>query len=86
MATFRIDTDGEPQALGATVTLVDGAYQETDTTYDDPLSIYAASDRGGRTYDIRVTKPTSVVDTTLAGSVVVAVQGHPAAVNDPPCS
>ena len=51
------DLAGNPQALGATVTLLDGAYSEVHKQLDDPLSVYAAEERGGRTYDITVTKP-----------------------------
>jgi hypothetical protein len=51
------DQFGQPQALGATVTLLDGSYMERDVSGVDPLTIRAASDRGGRTYDIRVAKP-----------------------------
>jgi hypothetical protein len=51
------DRFGDPQALGATVTLTDGAYVEHDTASGSPLVIQAAGDRGGRTYDIRVSKP-----------------------------
>ncbi|CAN5763108.1 hypothetical protein BH11GEM1_BH11GEM1_36530 [soil metagenome] len=51
------DLAGNPQALGATVTLLDGTYSEVHKQLDDPLSVYAAAERGGRTYDINVTKP-----------------------------
>jgi hypothetical protein len=47
---------GEPLALGATVTLVDGAYEETDSAVYDPLNVLAAEERGGRTYDVHVVK------------------------------
>lgn len=50
------DQLGRPQALGATVMLQDGTYQETHTA-EDSLSVYGADDRGGKTYDIHVTKP-----------------------------
>jgi hypothetical protein len=51
------DTFSRPQALGATVILHDGSYQESDTSIVDSLTVRAAEDRGGRTYDIHVTKP-----------------------------
>lgn len=51
------DAQGNPQALGATVTIYDGTYRETDSTTYDPLSVYTADDRGGRRYDIQVSKP-----------------------------
>ncbi|HEY9226546.1 MAG TPA: hypothetical protein VIP11_07875 [Gemmatimonadaceae bacterium] len=51
------DASGNAQALGTTVTLTDGSYQETDSTGWDSLSVYAAGERGGRTYDIRISKP-----------------------------
>ncbi len=50
------DAQGAPQALDASVTLYDGAYQEQATTAVDPLSVFAAQERGGRTYDILVAK------------------------------
>lgn len=50
------DPQGHAQALGATVTLVDGSYSETDTPFDT-LMAYGAEERGNRTYDIHVTKP-----------------------------
>lgn len=50
------DQYGRGQALGATVTLTDGDYSETDSVADT-LHITGAMDRGGRTYDIRVSKP-----------------------------
>ena len=50
------DQFGTPQALGAAVTLTDGSYRETDSTDFDPLSIRAAGERGGRTYDVAVSK------------------------------
>ena len=56
LVTVR-DLAGNPQALGATVTLLDGAYSEVHKQLDDPLNVYAAEERGGRTYDIQVTKP-----------------------------
>jgi hypothetical protein len=51
------DATGRPQALGATVTLQDGTYEENHVGTEDSLTVYGASDRGGRTYDIHVTKP-----------------------------
>lgn len=51
------DQAGASQALGATVTLYDGAYTEIDSASDNPLTVYAAEERGGRTYDIKVSKP-----------------------------
>jgi hypothetical protein len=51
------DSAGTPQALGALVTLYDGTYQETDSTSADPVAVSAADERGGHTYDIKVTKP-----------------------------
>lgn len=50
------DQLGHPQALGATVMLQDGSYAETHAP-EDSLTVYGADDRGGRTYDIHVTKP-----------------------------
>lgn len=54
MVTIR-DQTGNAQALGATVTLYDGSYSEQDGARDT-LSVPAASERGGHTYDIQVTK------------------------------
>ena len=51
------DQQGNPQALGATVILHDGTYSEQDSTDHSPLTILAAEDRGGVTYDVQVTKP-----------------------------
>jgi hypothetical protein len=55
------DPSGRPQALGATVTLQDGTYQEVHQLrpgdWGDSLTVEAAEERGGRTYDIQVTKP-----------------------------
>ena len=51
------DLQGNPQALNATVTLYDGAYQVQASSREDPLTVYTAQDRGGRRYDIHVTKP-----------------------------
>lgn len=51
------DTQGNPQALNAVVTLTDGAYVERDSSIYDPLSVRGAQERGGRTYDIVVSKP-----------------------------
>lgn len=56
LVTVR-DLAGNPQALGATVTLSDGAYSEVHKQLDDPLNVSAADERGGRTYDIHVSKP-----------------------------
>jgi hypothetical protein len=51
------DEFGEGLALGATATLTDGEYVEHDgDLYEDPRYILAAEERGGRTYDIRVSK------------------------------
>ena len=50
------DAQGNPQALGATVTLYDAAYREQDSARYDPLLVYAAQERGGRRYDIQVAK------------------------------
>lgn len=50
------DQLGHGQALGATVTLQDGSYTETHSD-QDTLLVYGAMERGGRTYDIHVTKP-----------------------------
>jgi hypothetical protein len=50
------DTRGAPQALDAQVTLYDGEYREQASTSTDSLSVYAGQDRGGRTYDILVSK------------------------------
>ena len=50
------DAQGNPLALGATVTLYDGAYREQDSARYDPLTVYAAQERGGRRYDIQVAK------------------------------
>ncbi len=50
------DQFGQAQALGTRVTITDGNYTETDST-SDTLHVLGASDRGGRTYDIRVSKP-----------------------------
>lgn len=52
-----VDRAGRGQALGATVTLIDGSYQGKNTTSFDTLSIDGADTRGGRTYDVRVSKP-----------------------------
>ncbi|MCC6241847.1 MAG: hypothetical protein IT353_03355 [Gemmatimonadaceae bacterium] len=51
------DATGAPQALGATVTIYDGAYEARSQSIYDTLAIYAASERGGREYDIQVSKP-----------------------------
>jgi hypothetical protein len=51
------DQLGHAQALGATVNLQDGNYVETHLPKDDSLTVYGADDRGGKTYDIQVTKP-----------------------------
>jgi len=51
------DIYGRPQALGATVTLYDGSYVEVDSSPVGAAEFYAAEERGGRTYDIKVTKP-----------------------------
>jgi hypothetical protein len=57
MVTVR-DQTGTPQALGATLTLYDGTYSETDTNMGiDSLRIGGAGDRGNRSYDVQVTKP-----------------------------
>jgi hypothetical protein len=48
------------------VTLIDGSYVEADQSYGDTLHILAAQDRGGRTYDIRVSKP-YYKDATIKG-------------------
>jgi len=50
------DQLGHPQALGAAITLQDGSYTETHDPQDS-LTVYGADDRGGRTYDIHITKP-----------------------------
>lgn len=55
VVTIR-DQMGSAQALGATVTLYDGSYTEQDSA-GDTLSVPAAEERGGRTYDIQVAKP-----------------------------
>ena len=39
------------------MTLIDDSYVEHDVSEADPLTIRGASNRGGRTYDIRVAKP-----------------------------
>lgn len=51
------DVRGDSQALGTKVKLTDGSYQETAGTDWSPLTIYGAGDRGGRTYDVVVSKP-----------------------------
>jgi hypothetical protein len=51
-----VDQYGQARALGARITLTDGGYTETDST-QDTLHVFAAEERGGRTYDIRVSKP-----------------------------
>ena len=51
------DEAGVPSALGAIVTLYDGTYVEKDSASRDALQVVAADSRGGRTYDIQVTKP-----------------------------
>lgn len=51
------DARGEPQALGARVELSDGSYHELDSTSWSALTVMAADERGGRTYDILVSKP-----------------------------
>ena len=59
-AALRIqvrDASGNPQALGATVTVYDGAYQAQSRSMYDTLAIEAAFERGGRPYDIQVAKP-----------------------------
>ena len=50
------DQQGNPQALDALVTLYDGTYREQDSSRYDALSVYAANERGGRMYDIQVSK------------------------------
>lgn len=51
------DEFGEGLALGATATLTDGEYVEHDDNMnEDPRYIFAAEERGGRTYDVRVSK------------------------------
>ena len=39
------DAQGNPLALGATVTLYDGAYREQDSARYDPLIVYAGTRR-----------------------------------------
>lgn len=51
------DVHGNPQAFGAVVTLIDGSYVERDSSIYDALSVRGAQERGGRTYDIVVSKP-----------------------------
>ncbi len=51
------DDQGNPKALGAVVKLYDGSYQEIDSAIYDPLNVNGAQERGGRTYDIQVSKP-----------------------------
>ncbi len=51
-----LDGQGKPQALGAVVTLYDGTYQERDSSIFDAYSVNGAQERGGRTYDIQVSK------------------------------
>ena len=65
LVTVR-DLAGNPQALGATVTLLDGTYSEVHKQLDDPLNVYAAEERGGRTYDIQVSKP-NYIDVWVRG-------------------
>ena len=60
------DLPGNPQALNATVTLYDGAYQVQASSREDPLTMYTAQDRSGRRYVINVTKP-YYVDVWLRG-------------------
>jgi hypothetical protein len=50
------DQEGNPLALGSLVTLYDGDYREQDSSIYDPLSVYGAGERGGRTYDIQVSR------------------------------
>lgn len=50
------DQQGNPQALDALVTLYDESYREQDSSRADPLTVFAAEERGGRTYDIQVSK------------------------------
>ena len=50
------DELGHAQALGSSVMLQDGSYVEFHGA-EDSLTVFAADDRGGRTYDIHVTKP-----------------------------
>lgn len=49
------DQYGRAQALGAVMTLHDGSYVERDSAADS-LGIWGADERGGRTYDIQVSK------------------------------
>jgi hypothetical protein len=51
------NAQGESIVLGTTATLHDGAYREQVTSVHNPNFIYAASGRGGPTYDILVTRP-----------------------------
>jgi len=51
-----LDDQGNPAALGATVTLDDEAFHEVDSSTYDPLTVYGAMERSGRTYDVRVSK------------------------------
>lgn len=51
------DAQGNPQALGATVTIYDGSYSAQANSSYDALNVYAADERGGRKYDIQVSKP-----------------------------
>jgi hypothetical protein len=51
------DDIGNPRALGALVELYDGGYYERDSSIYSPLTVFGADERGGRTYDVRVTKP-----------------------------
>ena len=51
------DAQGHPIALGATVTLFDGAWTEVDSSIYEALAIRGAQGRNGRTYDIKVAKP-----------------------------
>jgi hypothetical protein len=52
------DQLGTPQALGATLTLYDGTYSESDSNMgNDSLRIGGAGNRGNHSYDVKVSKP-----------------------------
>jgi len=53
----RITNDqGEGLAFGSIVTLTDGSYLEIDSSRYDPAVVWAADSRGGRTYDVTVSR------------------------------
>jgi hypothetical protein len=57
IAVTLLDDQGNPAALGATLTLDDGPYHEVDSSLYDPLQLFGAPERSGRRYDLKISKP-----------------------------